>query len=34
MVPRELYLPDGRTVPTCVVFTPPVAGPPDREARR
>ncbi|WP_051223827.1 hypothetical protein [Conexibacter woesei] len=32
MVPRELYLPDGRTVPTCVVFTPPVAGPPDEHA--
>jgi hypothetical protein len=30
MVPRELYLPDGRTVPTCVVFTPPVEGPDDR----
>lgn len=32
MVPRELYLPDGRTVPTCVVFTPAVAGPPDANA--
>jgi hypothetical protein len=24
MVPRRLYLPDGRMVPTCVVYTPPV----------
>ena len=23
MVPRRLYLPDGRVVPTCVVFAPP-----------
>lgn len=27
MVPRRLYLPDGRVVPTCVVWTPPVEAP-------
>jgi hypothetical protein len=25
-VPRRLYLPDGRMVPTCVVYAPPVEG--------
>ena len=29
MVPRELYLPDGRTVPTCVVLAEPVMQPAD-----
>jgi hypothetical protein len=26
MVPRRLYLPDGRTVPTCVIYAPPAAA--------
>jgi hypothetical protein len=29
MVPRRLYLPDGRVVPTCVIYSPPVEGHPD-----
>jgi hypothetical protein len=31
MVPRRLYLPDGRVVPTCVVYAPPSERPPDLE---
>jgi hypothetical protein len=31
MVPRRLYLPDGKIIPTCVVFAPPAAEPVDAD---